>query len=76
MTEISIQRFNPFDRGGCQLAGALSARIGRTEIQDVFEESLTQIRLDPDRHGVCADFIDPCQERATRDHYKNQPEPV
>ena len=59
---IRIQRFDAFDCGGGQFAGALSARVGGTEIQDVVEESVAQVGFDLYGDGIGADFVDPGQK--------------
>ena len=56
---IRIQRFNAFDCGCCEFPGALSTRVGGTEIQDVVEESFAQVGFDLYGDCVSADFIDP-----------------
>jgi hypothetical protein len=60
---IGVQRFDALDGGGGQFAGALSARVGGTEFEDVIEEPLTQVGFDADGNGVCANFRDPGEWR-------------
>ncbi len=67
LAKVGIQRLDALDRGGGQLAGALSARVGGTQLEDVREEPLAQVGLDLDRHGIGGDFVQPGQEGAPAD---------
>ena len=72
LAEVGIQRFDAFDRGGGQFAGALSARVGGTQLEDVREEPLAQVGLDLDCHGIGGDFVQPGQQGAPADGDQDQ----
>ncbi len=55
---VRLQRFDAFNRGGRQFAGALAARVRRTQRHQAIEDAFAQIGLDahgnPERGGLAA----------------------
>ena len=72
---IGIQRFDPLDRGRGQLAGALPARVGGTQVQNVLEEPVPQVGFDTDGDNIGADLINPSQKCAPGNEKQDQLQP-
>ena len=54
--------------------GALSARVGGTEFEDVGEQPFAQVGLDLDRHRVGSDFVQPGEQRPPADGDQDEDE--